>query len=491
MKILPAIDILGGACVRLTEGKFEDKTVYATDPVAVARDFERQGASMLHVVDLDAAKSGRPVNQELILRIAGAVRIPIEVGGGIRDIPTARAYLNQGVRKIIIGTKALDDPDFLSTLLREFGREKIVVAVETRDDNVVVRGWQETTKRNYLGFAKNLKALGVTEILFTDVERDGSMTEPNFTAIKTLVELGFSVTASGGIADVKSIEQLRDIGARSAILGKALYEHAIGLKEALRAAVPVSNLTKRIIPCLDVKDGRVVKGVHFNNLKDSGDPVELAKFYSEQGADELVFLDIAATQENRKPLRDLVKRIARAINIPFTVGGGVASLSDIRELLRVGAEKVSLGSVAVTNPSIVEAAARRFGSQCVVVSIDAKRSGARWNIYIHGGSKATGIDAVSFAEEMERLGAGELLVNSLDRDGTKKGFDIDLLNRICEAVKIPVIASSGAGSSGDFIQVFKETNVDAGLAASIFHNGEVPISDLKRALRDNNVRVRI
>src|SRR3989338_2424456 len=491
MKILPAIDILDGKCVRLVKGEFDNKKVYSSDPLAVAKKFEQQGAKMLHVVDLDAAKIGKPVNQKLILNIVKAVSIPIEVGGGIRDIETARTYLNNGVQKIVIGTRVIDDVAFLSSLIQEFGNNRIVVAVETREGKITKNGWQENTGKNYLEFAKELKASGVVEILFTDVDKDGTLTEPNFEAIKKLLSLDLKVIASGGISDLASIKKLNNMGASAVILGKALYENKILLKDALKETAPISNLTKRIIPCLDVKDGRVVKGVNFKNLIDAGDPVALGKFYSEAGADELVFLDITATQEDRKTLRRLVDRIAREINIPFTVGGGIKNISDIRELLTVGADKISIGSIAVKNPAFVKEASEYFGSQCIVISVDAKKKDTRWEIYINGGRDATGIDAILFAKEMEKLGAGELLVNSLDRDGTKKGFDINLLNRICEVVNIPVIASSGAGSMEDFVKVFNETNVDAALAASIFHKSNISIRELKKVLQENNLKIRL
>ena len=490
MKILPAIDILNGECVRLYQGEFESKKVYAKDPLAMAQKFEQEGAKMLHIVDLDAAKNGTPVNQELICNIAQTISIPIEVGSGIRDTDIARKYIKGGAEKIVVGTKAMTDPRFVTSLISEFGSEKIIVAIETNKGKIAIRGWQETINKNYLDVAKELQVLGVTQILFTDIERDGSLTEPNFEAIKELIALGFRVTASGGISDIASIRKLKAMGVNAAILGKALYENKIDLKEVLEALEPKSNLTKRIIPCLDVKDGRVVKGVHFQDLVDAGDPVELGRFYSEIGADELVFLDITATIDARKTLRELVKKIAAAIQIPFTVGGGIKSIDDIRELLIVGADKISLGSAAVTNPELVRDGARHFGSQCIVISIDAKRKSNTWEVYIKGGSEATGIDAISFAQKMEKLGAGELLVNSLDRDGTKEGFDIELLNKIKEVVAIPVIASSGAGSMEDFIEVFRKTNVDAALAASIFHSGNVSIQKLKNYLSEQDISIR-
>ncbi|MDD5750201.1 MAG: imidazole glycerol phosphate synthase subunit HisF [Candidatus Pacebacteria bacterium] len=254
---------------------------------------------------------------------------------------------------------------------------------------------------------------------------------------------------------------------------------------------PKNCLAKRIIPCLDVKNGRVVKGTHFRDLRDAGDPVELGKKYCDLGADELVFLDITATLEERKALRDLVGRIAREINIPFTVGGGISSIEDVRNLLLAGADKVSICSAAVRDPGLVKRASEHFGAQCIVISIDAKRSASGWNVYIKGGTESTEVDAIAFAKKMEQLGAGELLVNSLDRDGTKKGFDIELLAKICGLVNIPVIASSGAGSMRDFLDVFQKAKVDAALGATIFHYQEIDLKDLKRFLSQNGLPIRL
>ncbi|OGH94608.1 MAG: imidazole glycerol phosphate synthase subunit HisF [Candidatus Magasanikbacteria bacterium RIFOXYD2_FULL_41_14] len=251
------------------------------------------------------------------------------------------------------------------------------------------------------------------------------------------------------------------------------------------------NLAKRIIPCLDIKDGLVVKGKRFQELAVIGDAVELAKSYSQNGADELVFLDIAATIEKRKTLITLVQKIAKNINIPFTVGGGINSLADVKKLLAAGADKVSLGSAAVRNPNLVKQIARRFGSQCLVISLDAKRYRGGWRVFIDSGRKPTGIDAVGFARLMEKNGAGELLVNSLDRDGTKRGFDVELLKIIAETVKIPVIASSGAGSKQDFLQAITLGKADAVLAASVFHYGQIGIKELKKYLKSKNINVRI
>ena len=250
-------------------------------------------------------------------------------------------------------------------------------------------------------------------------------------------------------------------------------------------------LTKRIIPCLDVKDGRTVKGVNFVNLIDAGDAVELAKAYVDQGADELVFLDITATLEKRATLLTLVRRIAREINIPFTVGGGIGSVDDVRALLEAGADKVSVNSAALRDPALIDRIADAFGSQCLVLAIDAKRVGDTWRVFTHGGSRPTDREAVAWAVEAERRGAGEILLTSMDHDGTKSGFALDLTRRISEAVAIPVIASGGAGAKRHFTDVFHEGKADAALAASIFHFGEIPIPDLKAYLRDQNVPVRL
>ncbi len=248
---------------------------------------------------------------------------------------------------------------------------------------------------------------------------------------------------------------------------------------------------KRIIPCLDVKDGRVVKGISFVNLRDAGDPVTQAKIYDDQGADELVFLDITASRENRGTLVKLVRSVAEVLTIPFTVGGGVSSTEDFYRLLRAGADKVSINTAAVLKPELVREASSIFGSQCVVVAIDAKRKGESWEVYIRGGTQPTGIDAIEWAKEVEEFGAGEILLTSIDRDGTKEGYDLELTRRVAEEVSIPVIASGGAGKMEHFLQVLTEGKADAALAASVFHFGEIMIPELKAYLRERGVEVRL
>ena len=250
--------------------------------------------------------------------------------------------------------------------------------------------------------------------------------------------------------------------------------------------------TKRIIPCLDCKDGRVVKGTSFVNLRDAGDPIEVAKKYDADGADELVFLDITATSDDRNTTVDLVRKVAKEVFIPFTVGGGIRTIDDFKVLLREGADKISVNSAAILNPQLITDAAKKFGSQCVVVAIDAKkREDGGWNIYRSGGRIDTGIDAVQWAKDGERLGAGEILLTSMDEDGQKKGYDIALTKAISDSVSIPVIASGGAGCMEDFLHAFKEGGADAALAASLFHFNEISIKELKEYLRENGISVRL
>lgn len=251
-------------------------------------------------------------------------------------------------------------------------------------------------------------------------------------------------------------------------------------------------ITKRIIPCLDVKDGRVVKGVQFVQLRDAGDPVELATFYDEQGADELVFLDISASHEGRKTMVDVVEQVAAQLAIPFTVGGGIHSLDDMKRMLRAGADKVSINTAAVTNPNLINEGADFFGSQCIVVAIDARydETMQSWRVYTHGGRQATEWEVVAWAREAVERGAGEILLTSMDCDGGKNGFDVALTKKVSEAVPVPVIASGGAGSAEHFLAAFVEGKADAALAASIFHYKETSVREVKRYLRTQGVNVR-
>lgn len=252
----------------------------------------------------------------------------------------------------------------------------------------------------------------------------------------------------------------------------------------------MEHFAKRIIPCLDVKNGRVVKGVNFVGLKDAGDPVEIAKRYNEEGADELTFLDITASHEKRDTIVDIVEKVAREVFIPLTVGGGIRKLEDIYKLLNVGCDKVSINSPAIANPSFIDEASKRFGSQCIVVAIDAKKTGTSWNVYINGGRIDTGIDALVWAKEVANRGAGEILLTSMDCDGSKNGYDMALTSQMSQILSIPVIASGGAGTMEHIADAFRG-GADAALAASIFHFKEIDIMDLKRYLKAEGIAVRL
>lgn len=249
-------------------------------------------------------------------------------------------------------------------------------------------------------------------------------------------------------------------------------------------------LKKRIIPCLDIKDGRTVKGINFIDIRDAGDPIELAKKYVTEGADELVFLDITATIEKRKTLVDLVGKIAKEINIPFTVGGGINSVEDVSAIINAGADKVSINSSAVKRPELISEIASQYGSQCVVVAIDTKFENGEWMVYVSGGKIPTSLKTVSWAKQAETLGAGEILLTSMNNDGTKNGFAIDITNEVSQAVNIPVIASGGAGAKEHFKEIFKRSKASGALAASVFHFGEIPIPELKNYLKTQNIPVR-
>ena len=250
-------------------------------------------------------------------------------------------------------------------------------------------------------------------------------------------------------------------------------------------------LTKRIIPCLDIKNGKVVKGVNFVGLKDVGDPIDLAKRYDEQCADEVVFLDITASYEERDIIKDLIERGAKELTIPLAVGGGIRTLDDFRMILASGADKVSINSAAINNPNLIKEAANEFGVQCVVVAIDAKkRDGGGYDVYVKGGRENTGIDLIEWVTKCQELGAGEILLTSMDADGTKAGYDLEMINAVCDVVDIPVFASGGCGSIQDIVDVFEKTNCDAALVASLFHFGEATVEDVRKELRKHNINVR-
>jgi len=469
--IIPAIDLQNGEAVRLFQGDYAQKTVYSQDPTGLAQQFEAMGAGYLHIVDLDGAKDGNTANLETIRRIREHTTIPIQVGGGIRTAETIAMYLDDlNINRVILGTVAVENSDFVGEMIARFGAERIVVGVDVRDGKVAVSGWLQDSGTDYLDFIEKLKDIGVKYIVATDIGRDGTLTSPNWDMYEQIH--GINVVVSGGVSCEADVHRARKY--YGVIVGKAFYEGKLDLQKIL---------AKRIIPCLDTVDGRVVKGVNFVDLVDIGDPIEIAKRYQEQGADEIVILDITATNEGRETTYDLLRRAAKELTIPLTLGGGIRSVDDVRKALEYGASKVSISSAAVSNPELIREASKEFGSERIVVAIDGRER----EVMVNGGRKGTGLDIVEWAKKCEALDAGEILFTSMSGDGTQDGYDIKHTRAICEAVNIPVIASGGCGCVQDVINVFHETGCDAALVASLFHYGKATVGDVKVAMKRENI----
>lgn len=488
MEVIPAIDVIGGKCVRLKWGNFSSVKVYEKDPLKMARIFEKTGLKRLHLIDLEGAKEEKIKNWKTIEKIAKSTNLKIEFGGGVREERDIKKLLNLGINKVILGSLVLKEPSKFKKILKKFG-DKIIVAVDILGKRICYRGWQERSKTNLGLFLKNLIDLGIKTIIYTDIKRDGTLRGPNFSLYRELVSKfpKLEIIASGGIRDKEDLKRLSKIGLAGAIIGKAIYEKKISLYE-LKSMVP-----KKIIPCLDCKmwqgKWKVVKGIKFEDLRLAGDPVKLAKKYSDEGADELAMLDISASQEKRKPFFGLVKKVSKVIKIPLIVGGGISTISDIKKLLKAGASKVSLNTAIVKNPEFLNQAVKKFGSEKIVAAIDAKKRGKSWKVCILGGTKVTNLDAIKWAKEVKKRGAGELLPTSKDRDGTKEGYDLELLGKLKEATNLSVIASGGVGKKEHFLEALTKGRVDAVLAAGIFHFGEIKIPDLKKYLKQKGINV--
>ncbi len=480
MELLPAIDLRHGKAVRLEQGDARRATVYADDPVALLDRFAAAGVARAHVVDLDAA-FGEPPQRELIARMAA--RLPIQLGGGLRDRAAIEWALAAGCDRAVVGSLVARDPERFAALAAEFpGR--LVPALDIENGEVRIAGWTERARRSLADLCGLLRGLPCPAVLVTDVARDGMMTGPNLDlTVEVARATGLPGLVSGGIHRLEDLEAARLLpGIGGAIVGRALYAGAFTVEDAVAAVRGGrTHLTRRIIPCLDVRNGRVVKGVRFQNLTDQGDPAECALRYAEQGADEIVFLDIGAAPEARDTDLDWVRRTAEQVFIPLSVGGGVRSEEDARRLLLAGADKVGINTAAVVDPSLLGRLARRFGSQCVVLSVDARRRDGGWEVVTQGGRHATGLDALAWIREGVERGAGEILLTSIDRDGTQGGYDLPLLTAAVQAVEVPVIASGGAGTPQHLADALA-TGAAAVLAASIFHQGTYTVGQVKDAL---------
>ncbi len=487
MKIFPAIDIKDKKCVRLIKGDFNNKTEYEMSPVKQAGKYKDHGFKNLHIVDLDGALTGETVNLDIIQEIVKKFDLKVEVGGGIRNSDSIQKYIDAGVEKVILGSAAIKDKSFLREACVKFPN-KIALGLDAKDGYLSVSGWKENSNKLIIDYLKEVNDYGVSRIIYTDINRDGMKQSPNFSETSKVAEISnCPVIISGGVSSIDDIKRAKSLkNVEGIIVGKAIYDGDIQLEELVK-----EMLKNRIIPCLDVKNGRVVKGINFVDLKDAGDPVEQAKIYSDGGADEICFLDITASNENRDIIYDVVQKTSKKCFVPLTVGGGVRSVEDIHKLLNCGADKVSINTAAVENSKVVIDSSKKFGSQCIVVAIDAKKNGDKWEVFTHGGRKNSGIDVLEYAKQIEQNGAGELLITSMDRDGTQVGYDIDLISKISSIVNIPIIASGGVGNLDHLVDGIKLGKASAVLAASIFHYGKHSIKEAKDYLDLKGIPVRI
>ncbi len=518
MILFPAIDLKDGKCVRLLKGDFSTVHQVADDPLETAKRFREAGAEWVHMVDLDGAKDGVRKNSEIVKKVCEESGLKVELGGGIRSMTDLETVFRLGASRCVIGSAAVFHPEFVKKAVERYG-DRIAVGIDALHGKVKTAGWVEDSGLDDLEFARKMEALGVKTIIYTDIATDGALSGPSLEKLIALRgAVSCQITASGGVSCLEDLMNLAKNGMDGAVVGKAYYAGTVDIKQAVSllqrengwsqpshcgtpsdvtgALIPPETkhgyLAKRIIPCLDVKDGRVVKGVNFVSIKDAGDPAELAKFYSDQGADEVVFLDITATSDARKSVVNVIERTGEEVFVPLTVGGGIRTVEDFQEILRAGADKISVNSAAVKHPDLISQAAQRFGSQCVVLAIDGKSQGdGTWEVVIAGGRTPTGIDVVEWAKQGQALGAGEILLTSMDADGTQTGFDLEMTKAVVDAVSIPVIASGGAGTLRDFYEVFDKTGCDAALAASLFHYGTLTVPQVKEYLKERGIPVRL
>lgn len=490
MQLIPSLDLLDGLVVRLTHGDFASPKVYG-EPEAVLDALDVPRGARLHVVDLEASRSGRPVETDIVRRLARRDLV-VQVGGGIRSLDDARRWLDCGAERIVVGTVAADSPALLATLIDTFGARRIVPAVDLRDGVIRVAGWTRDAGASLRDVFARLESLGVAEALVTDIGRDGVLRGPSFALYRQLRALtSVRIIASGGVStvsDVVSLSRLDNVS--GCVIGKALLEGRIDLAEATARVTTPNAIPERIIPCLDVRDGRVVKGVAFTNIRDAGDPVACAMRYEEEGADELVILDISATDRREETAFETVRRVADSLFIPLTVGGGVKTVADFRALLRAGADRVAINTAAIRRPELIRECAEEFGVQAVVLSCDAKRVESRWLATVRSGKELTALDAVDWCRRAEELGAGEILLTSVDRDGTNSGFDVELLRAASAVLKIGVIASGGAGKLDDFRDAIESGGARAVLAASLFHDRVLTVGEVKHYLAAEGIPVR-
>ena len=520
--VIPSLDLLDGEVVRLLHGDFANVTRYG-GPESVLESLHVPDGSRLHLVDLEGSRSGRPVATSIVQRLS-ARSLRVQVGGGIRTIEDARTWIASGAERVVVGTVAAESPAVLEQMVREFGADRIIPAIDVRDGVIRVAGWQRDAAITPEMLFARLEALGIDEALVTDIAKDGAMRGPSFSLYRALREqTTIRLIASGGVSTLSDIVSLsRHPNLSGCVIGRALLDRRIDLSEARARVASPNAIPERVIPCLDVRDGRVVKGVNFVDIRDAGDPVECAIRYEAEGADELVILDISATDANRSTSLDIVRRVSESLFIPLTVGGGVRTVDDFRALLRAGADRVAINTAAIRDPELIRRCSEEFGVQAVVLSCDARRSSdnstgsfsasargqdahgpagrdagvpnglphPRFEAMIRGGKASSGLDAVEWCRRAEELGAGEILLTSVDRDGTKSGFDLELLRAVTSVLRIGVIASGGAGTLEHFRDAIEAGGARAVLAASLFHDRILTIGAVKTSLATDGIPVR-
>ncbi|HVT44374.1 MAG TPA: imidazole glycerol phosphate synthase subunit HisF [Thermoanaerobaculia bacterium] len=487
-EVIPSIDILDGEVVRLLKGDYARATRYGSAADVVARWNAPEG-TRVHVVDLTGAKEGTFRLGGLVRELSSRYRV--QVGGGLRSVDQAAAAIEAGADRVVIGTMAVVEPETLRALAGRVGGGRIVVALDLLNGAIRISGWTRSTSLSLEDALRQIENAGIREVLVTDISRDGAMSGPSFELYRRLSGLtSLRIIASGGVSRASDLTALARGGAVSgAIIGRALQEGVLPYEDAV-SAVTAHQLPVRIVPCLDVRGGRVVKGTRFVDIRDAGDPVECVRRYEAEGADEIVMLDISATEEERATSMDTVKRIADQLFIPLTIGGGVRSVEGFRSLLRAGADRVAINTAAVTDPQLISRCAAEFGVQAVVLACDAKRAAERWEVVTRSGSTGTGLDAVGWCRRAAELGAGEILLTSIDGDGTADGYDNALLRAVTGAIDLPVIASGGAGRLEHFREAIETGGASAVLAASLFHDLKMTIGEVKRFLASSGIEVR-
>jgi phosphoribosylformimino-5-aminoimidazole carboxamide ribotide isomerase len=501
--VIPSLDLLRGRVVRLTRGDFSTVVDYGT-PEEVIERWEVTPGRRLHLVDLEGSRRGVSMEREGVERLIRR-GYDVQIGGGIRSAADARSWLDAGASRIVVGTAAAESPEKFAAIVAAAGADRTIAAVDLKDGVVRISGWEATARTSLEQLIGLLEELGVGEMLVTDISVDGTLRGPSFALYRELASrTSIRIIASGGVgisSDVRSLARID--GLSGVVIGKALHEQRLTIAsadfEAMRRSLPA-----RLIPCLDVRGGRVVKGVRFENLRDAGDPVECAVRYEAEGADELVMLDVSATTEERQASLDTVRKVSEKLFIPLTVGGGVRSVDDFRALLRAGADRVAINSAAVARPALITECAREFGIQAVVVACDAMAAesdneGAAedrsfqprsYRLSVRSGTTPLDLDAVAWCMRAEKLGAGEILLTSIDRDGTSAGFDLQLLRAVTATLRIGVIASGGAGSLEHFAEAIECGGARAVLAATLFHDRKLEVKQVKRFLESRNIEVR-